>query len=100
MGEWRPEGRRGLEAVTKWNRSLIMLAWLVVVGLGPATGRYRGGYQRRRYVKRYRPLHRPGYQSAYDRVYGASLGLSAGPVLALSGVGYVANSGGALHVVG
>merc|ERR1712156_191988 len=74
----------------KCNRSLLLLAWLVLLVLGAAAGRYRGGYQRRRYVRRFRPrppLHH--YQRVLPR-----------PVVALSGVGYVANSGGAIHVVG
>merc|ERR1712173_126122 len=78
----------------KCNRSLLLLAWLVLLLLGAAAGRYRGGYQRRRYVRRFRPrpplLHYqlPKYQRVLSR-----------PVVALSGVGYVANSGGAIHVV-
>ena len=78
-----------------------------------ARGRYRTRYPRRRYLKRYRPRHRHYYEVSYERVYSSryvpdyedeviyrSVERSR-PVVALSaGVGYVANSGGALHVVG
>ena len=76
-------------------------------------GRYRTRYPRRRYLRRYRPRHQHYYQLSYERVYEShfvpdyeeeviyrSVG-SSRPVLALSpGLGYLANSGGALHVVG
>merc|ERR1712066_151831 len=100
----------------KWNKNLLLLAWLLVVVMGAATGKYRSRahYPRRRYVKRFRPRHRhfyEYYEPTYERIYSSRYvpdykddviyrELSSSPVLALSGVGYVANSGGAIHVVG
>jgi len=101
----------------KWNRHwLLALVWLLLhqVFGSFARGRYRSRYPGRRYLKRYRPRHRHYYlQPSYERVYETRyvadydddlIYRSAGssrPVLALSGgVGYLANSGGALHVVG
>ena len=93
-----------------------MQVWLLLEVFGSfAKGSYRARYLGRRYLKRYRPRHRHYYlEPSYERVYSTryvpddyeedviyrSVGRSR-PVLALSGgVGYVANSGGALHVVG
>ena len=95
--------------------------WLEVFG-SFAGGRYRSRYQGRKYQRRYRPRHQHYYlQPSYERVSVSryvpdyeddvvfrSVGRSSSrPVLALSGglggvggVGYIANSGGALHVVG
>ena len=88
--------------------------WLEVFG-SFAGGRYRSRYQGRKYQRRYRPRHQhyylqPSYERVYERryvphheeevIYSSVGARSSRPVLALSGVGYIANSGGALHVVG
>merc|ERR1712061_380231 len=107
----------GLDLVAmRCNRHwmLPLLVWLLLEVAGSfARGSYRTRYPARRYLRRYRPRHRHYYlEPSYERVYETSYIPDheddviyrsverSRPVLALSGVGYVANSGGALHIVG
>ena len=99
---------------------LTAQVWLMLEVFGCfARGRYRSRtrYPGRRHLKRYRPRPQHYYELSYERVYSSRhvpvwpdqaddeviyryLGRSR-PVLAISpGLSYVANSGGALHVVG